>query len=402
MQHGRVITQSGNTRQRRLPLAVLLPAALFALPVGAQEPSRENVVVRTVSSWQKDVDRLRQELVTQRKMELEYQRMLGTLEGRMRAASADSERTELVAQSQLLFNQLRESARHQLRLRQQLETLCADVQKPEGWLGVNATGVSLVERHGDGTMAVRYLEAPIVASVDPGSPADRAGMRAGDVLIEIGGKQLLRSNVVFAELLRPGERVIVRLRRGRDTVTFHPVVEPTPSVNVSAPCATVDAGAAYVLSPVPAQGQMGRIEAVGTAGGTRFGFVTPRTRRDSSASVVGTNSAAPVAAGGVFAGPMAQFYSSGAASLAGVQLIALGPESSRSMGVSHGLLVNVVLPGTPGREAGLQGGDILVSADSVDLRSVALLQRVLSRSQDREVELVIVRDRKQQKLKLSW
>jgi S1-C subfamily serine protease len=65
-------------------------------------------------------------------------------------------------------------------------------------------------------------------------------------------------------------------------------------------------------------------------------------------------------------------------------------------------MVNQVLPGTPGRKAGLRGGDILIAADSQDLRSIGVLQRVINRSTDRTVTLVIVRDRKKSTVQYSW
>ena len=88
--------------------------------------------------------------------------------------------------------------------------------------------------------------------------------------------------------------------------------------------------------------------------------------------------------------------------MVGLQLVVLGPESSRVLGVQFGIMVNQVAPGTPGREAGLKGGDVLVSADSVDLRSIGMLQRVISRARDRTVTLVIVRDRKKETVQLRW
>lgn len=372
----------------------LLPASLVAVSASAQQ--RDSVVARVVtSSWQNDVDRLRQELVTQRKLELEFQRMLGTLETKMRIAAADAQRAELQAQSQLLFGRLREAGIEQFRLRRQLETLCAGVRRPEGWLGVATTGIQLLDRRGDGTTFVRFLEPPVVASVDPGSPADRVGLRAGDVLVEIGGKRLLHSNVVFAELLRPGEKIAVKFKRGSDEMTLLPLVEPLPEVTVT-PCSWVDAGTDYVLQPMPAQAV--RVQIENTPDGTRrVAYAYPRQRRDSG--VVAATGAAPAVN---FAGPMASFYPGGASSLAGLQLIPLNPESSRAFGVSHGLFVNLVLPGTPGREAGLQGGDVLVSADSVDLRSIGTLQRVINRATDRRVTLVIVRDRKRETIQLAW
>jgi serine protease Do len=89
-------------------------------------------------------------------------------------------------------------------------------------------------------------------------------------------------------------------------------------------------------------------------------------------------------------------------SLAGLQLMALSRESSRLVGVSHGILVNQVMVGTPGYEAGLRGGDILLSADSIDLRTVMQLQQVIRRASDRRVTLMIVRDKKRETVQLRW
>jgi membrane-associated protease RseP (regulator of RpoE activity) len=385
--------------RRQFPLALrysslLLPSALLAGPATAQQ--RDTVVVaRTVSSWQKDVDRLKQELLVQRKVEVELFRMLAGVEMRRRGVVADSQRAELQAQSQLLFGRLREASLEQGKLRRQIETLCAAVRKPEGWIGVATTGVQLLDKREDGTRIVRFLEPPVVESVDPGSPADRSGLRAGDVLLEIGGQRLLNSNIVFADLLRPGEKVLVKFQRGGETVTLSPVVEPPPQMTTT-PCSWVDAGTAYVLAPTPAQ-----IRFENNPDGTRgYSYATARLRRDSTK--VAPSGPVPVAASGVFAGPMAQFYSGGASSLAGLQLVALSSESSRALGVTHGILVNQVLPGTPGRDAGLLGGDVLVSADSVELRSIGTLQRVISRATDRIVTLVIVRERKRETVQLRW
>ena len=70
--------------------------------------------------------------------------------------------------------------------------------------------------------------------------------------------------------------------------------------------------------------------------------------------------------------------------------------------MEHGILVNQVAPGTPGRKAGLQGGDILISADSIDIRSIQQLQRVIYNAADRVVTLVVVRDKKRETLHLRW
>ena len=375
----------------QLPL-VFLPALLVAAPVAAQQG--ETVRVRVVSTWQQDVDQLKQELLEKKKLELELFKMLASVEMKRRVTMPDSQR-QLLAQSEFLVVQMRDAEIQQARLRMQLESMCAQVRKPEGWLGVNTTGVQLLDRRRDGTSAVTFLEPPVVASVDPGSPADRVGLRSGDVLVEIAGQPLLQATVVFANLLRPGERVALKFRRGGEVLVLTPTVEPLPEVTAT-PCRWVDAGTEYVLSPMPAQSRV-----VAGAQGVEYSYSTGRgVRRDSQPAAVVAR--AVPSGGGALIGPMTHFYTGGAASMVGLQLVVLGPESSRVLGVQFGIMVNQVAPGTPGREAGLKGGDVLVSADSVDLRSIGMLQRVISRARDRTVTLVIVRDRKKETVQLRW
>ena len=367
---------------------MVLLLVLVAVPASAQS---DTIRVRTVSTWQKDVDQMRKELLDRRRMERELVRMLNNIE-RQRELAADSQLTTLRAQTQLVVNRLRETQVEQGRLRSQLESMCAEVQKPEGWLGVLTTGIQLLDRQENGPQIVRFLETPIVASVDPGSPAERVGLRAGDELVEIGGKRLLHANIIFADLLKPGEKILVKLRRGNEVITLAPKIEPLPQVTV-APCTWVDAGTAYVMAPPTARAEVSPV-----TGTYAYSFTTPP--RDTINRVVVSGRRSPQ--GGVAAGSMARLLGSGGNSLAGLELMALNAESGRAFGVEHGLFVNQVLPGTPGREAGQQGGDVLVSADSVDLSSVLSLQRVISRSRDRVVTITLIRRGKTETLKLRW
>ena len=373
----------------------MLPMTLVSVPLVAQNP-RDTAVTRAVSSTWQDVDRLKQQLITQRSLELALFRKVAEIEMQRQAALPDSQRTLLQAQTQLLFSQMHDAATEQGKLMRRIETLCARVRQPKGWIGVNTTGVQLKEQRGDGTTYIRFLEPPVVASVDPGSPADRVGVRSGDVLVEIGGQRLLQTSVSFAELLRPGEEIAIKLTRDGETVILTPKVEPLPQVSTT-PCAWVDPGLAYVVRPMPAQAPT-IVRFQSSPGKYSYGFAT--TRRDTSGDV------RAVAAGGsggvVMAGPMVSQFTGGANSLAGVQLLALSPESSQRFGVEHGILVNQVAPGTPGRKAGLQGGDILVSADSIEIRSIQQLQRVILNATDRVVTLVVVRDKKRETLQLRW
>jgi hypothetical protein len=210
------------------------------------------------------------------------------------------------------------------------------------------------------------------------------------------GQRLLGTNVVFAELLRPGKEIAIKLRRGDEVMTLMPMVEPLPEVTTT-PCSWVDLATAYVVAPMPAQAG-GIVRAGARPRGAQGYAYTFRKGGDSAE----TGAAPP--AGGFVTSPMVSIYGGVANSLAGVQLMALSSEASRALGVSHGILVNQVMPGTPGRAAGLLGGDILITADSVELRSVGQLQRVISRASeaDRVVTLVIMRDKKREVVQLRW
>ena len=220
------LSSPSNRRQVAKRFFCLLPVTLVSAPLVAQLPRDTVVAARAVSSTWQDVDRLKAELITQRSLEVTLFRKLAEIEMQRQAALPDSQRALLQAQSQLLFSQMHEVSLEQGKLMRRIESLCARVRQPKGWIGVNTTGVQLKEQRGDGTTYIRFLEPPVVASVDPGSPADRVGVQAGDVLVEIGGQRLLQTSVSFAELLRPGQEIAIKLTRAGETVILMPKVEP--------------------------------------------------------------------------------------------------------------------------------------------------------------------------------
>lgn len=74
-----------------------------------------------------------------------------------------------------------------------------------GYLGVH------VEKDADGR--------PRVAAVQPESPADKAGLKIGDWLLEVAGKAITSSESLRETLLAhsPGEEISLRIRRGEQT-----------------------------------------------------------------------------------------------------------------------------------------------------------------------------------------
>ncbi|PYS96635.1 MAG: hypothetical protein DMF50_03745 [Acidobacteria bacterium] len=55
----------------------------------------------------------------------------------------------------------------------------------------------------------------LVASIDPGGPAARAGLRRGDVVVSLRGKPVLSDDDLRTQLsrLKPGDRVTLGLER---------------------------------------------------------------------------------------------------------------------------------------------------------------------------------------------
>jgi predicted metalloprotease with PDZ domain len=69
--------------------------------------------------------------------------------------------------------------------------------------------------------------APSVLEVVTGSPADKAGMKPGDVIQSMGGYQVQRFNdfVGVLQSKRAGEVLPVVVRRGGETLEFEPVLK---------------------------------------------------------------------------------------------------------------------------------------------------------------------------------
>ncbi|MCA9973001.1 MAG: site-2 protease family protein [Anaerolineales bacterium] len=72
--------------------------------------------------------------------------------------------------------------------------------------------------------------AVAVTAVNPGSPAETAGLLPGDVILEVDGQKADNTNVIAAPMYaRGGEEVAMVVKRGSDTVTLNvvPRVEGT-------------------------------------------------------------------------------------------------------------------------------------------------------------------------------
>lgn len=85
----------------------------------------------------------------------------------------------------------------------------------------------------------------------------------------------------------------------------------------------------------------------------------------------------------------------------GVATNALSKQLADYFGVTHGVLVSSVEAGSPAEKAGLKAGDIVTEADGQKVEDADDLTRALSAKEEGEVTLTVVRDRKSRTVRVT-
>jgi len=80
-------------------------------------------------------------------------------------------------------------------------------------------------------MATSPLGGVLVAGVAPGSPAQAAGIRPGDVITQIDTQPMAAPSIVEAAIagMQPGDQVEIQLERGTSTYTLHARLAKQPA-----------------------------------------------------------------------------------------------------------------------------------------------------------------------------
>ncbi len=228
------------------------------------------------------------------------------------------------------------------------------VDLPSGWIGINLQGLKHESVNGD---MVQYLDYPSVISVEPASPAQRAGVAPGDVVLAYDGVDLRSNRLNLSNVLRPEHPIMVTVRRDGETKDFPMVVARTPDE-------------------------------------------IARRRRDEAAMADVMIAKSMAARSAERAGVPFVVASNG---LFGMTLTNVSPDLARVLKLESGVLVTDAPEASPGYKAGLRTGDVIVAVEGDGAPTLGMLrQAVLMRSTDRAVQLQVVRDKKTRKFTVSW
>ncbi|MDO9051749.1 MAG: Do family serine endopeptidase [Methylotenera sp.] len=115
--------------------------------------------------------------------------------------------------------------------RQVMEQIVAQGNVTRGWIGIEAQDITPALAD---SFRLSKVQGALVAGVLRGSPAERAGLRAGDILLAIEGKPVIDSgsmlNLIAA--LKPNQKATVQIARAGEIISVSILIgkRPKPAV----------------------------------------------------------------------------------------------------------------------------------------------------------------------------
>ena len=259
----------------------------------------------------------------------------------------------------------------------------AEQAAPRGWIGLVVQGPGLLPRIERGELLVRYFAYPRVVSVDPSSPAQRAGLVPNDTLLAYNGVDVSENDISFTRLLRPNTKVNIRfLRDGR--------VRDVPVTVAAAPMRIVQRRD---------EDSRSRSLSLGTlADGPSFprSPLTPAAPNRAGLRSVASSMTSTVRS-------LAGFPYENA--VAGAQLSTVSGGLGKALGVGSGVLVTSAPVSSPAGQSGLQDGDVITKVAGQAVRRVSDVRDLVALAADNgdhAIDVQVMRQRRTLKLTLKW
>jgi len=248
----------------------------------------------------------------------------------------------------------------------------AQREAPKGWLGVLIT-TGIGEANSRGTLV--FNDYPVIESIDPGSPAEKAGLMAGDVLISINQQDFKKNPIPLNSLLVPGKEVVFRYRRDN-------VARKSTMIVAERPAGTSPRLQLSIIGPDPSRGRRAQAE-------------ESLLRRAALPRI-------PVAPS-VSIAPLVFGTGTPSIAVAGAELTQLNDGWREAMNLKGDgiLVVNVVMPSIAG-DAGLRSGDVITRVEKQLVQNPGELIRLMLHAENNSLLLQILRKQKEQNITLRW
>jgi membrane-associated protease RseP (regulator of RpoE activity) len=220
-----------------------------------------------------------------------------------------------------------------------------------------------------------------VREVVKGSPAEKAGFKAGDVILRFDGEPVtsVRKLTRLVEEAAPEHAArLTVLRSGSEQELSATLTRREPFVSASG-------DGAFFISP-DAFGDAMRLGEEMTKNSEPWKRNEEQMRRQLGEM------------GREHPGLFGQL---GSSRRIGVTTQPLGKQLADYFGVAHGVLVASVEANGPADKAGLKAGDVVTEADGKQIEDVEDLAGALSAKEEGEVTLTVVRDRKQRTVRVT-
>jgi serine protease Do len=249
-------------------------------------------------------------------------------------------------------------------------TAHAQRELPKGWLGVLIT-TGIGEANNRGTLI--FNDYPVIESIDPGSPAEKAGLMAGDILISINKQDFKKNPIPMGSLLKPGQKVVFRYRRDNVAKTITMVVAERPAGSLPRIDYTI-IGPDLRMRGSPADEGLLRGAGARIPGAPRV-RIPPLVFRAGPTSI----------------------------GVAGAELTQLNDGWRETLNLKGDgiVVVNVAMPSIAA-DAGLRSGDVITRVEKQLVQNPGELIELMMQAKDNSLLLQILRKQKEQNITLRW
>jgi serine protease Do len=249
----------------------------------------------------------------------------------------------------------------------------------KGWIGMMTGGVPRQEEISPAGHFVRYFAHPAIVSVDRDSPAQMAGIVAGDSLVAYDGVDVVGRMLNLTQMLMPDRKLGITVRRAGENRDYQVTVARAPVTVVLRqldPDDGMPPNDAVRFFKTPAGGFGGRIGAARVVDGQSTGGV--------------------VAVGG-------RGFLISKAGVFGASMETLEPVLAKSLDRPPGVLVKDVPEATVAAKAGFLPGDVIVAAGGQAVLTLSDVQMAsVNRAENRTVTFKVIRDKKARVITVTW